>query len=103
MVERVVVLPGLPPSSRGQRQGVIRNLIWAQVELDTKRPVIRFGPGKGGQYHAVPIQKELLHDLITYHRLTNPAPEDWVLPSRQTAPCSPLLNNGPLEGRTAVR
>lgn len=66
----------------GQRQGVIRNLIWDQVDLTGKQPTIRFGPGKGGKFHELPIQKELLHDLIVCHRLTNPLPTDWVLPSQ---------------------
>jgi integrase len=66
----------------GQRQGVIRNLRWEQVDLYTKRPTIKFGPGKGGKYHELPVSKDLLHDLIVVHRMTNPAPGDWVLPSQ---------------------
>ena len=65
----------------GQRQGVIRNLVWDQVDLG-KRPVIRFGPGKAGKFHTLPVQKELLHDLLVMHRMTHPEPTDWVLPSR---------------------
>jgi integrase len=66
----------------GQRQGVIRNLRWDDIDLDKKKPLIRFGPGKGAKYHELPIQRDLLHDLIVCHRMTNPAPTDWVFPSR---------------------
>ena len=61
---------------------MIRNLTWSQVDLAGKRPEIRFGPGKGGRFHTLPIQRDLLHDLIVMHRTTNPQPTDWVLPSQ---------------------
>ncbi len=61
---------------------MIRNLMWSQVDLTGKRPEIPFGPGKGGKFHTLPIQRELLHDLIVMHRTTNPEPTDWVLPSQ---------------------
>jgi integrase len=67
----------------GQRQGVIRTLRWEQVNLEGTKPSIRFGPAKGGRYHELPIQRELLHDRIVMQRLTNPAPQDWVLPKAQ--------------------
>jgi integrase/recombinase XerD len=89
-VARILAVPATPRNHlllellarTGQRQGDVRNVTWGQVELDQKRPLIRFGPSKGGKFHELPIQRELLHDLIVCHRLTNPQPTDWVLPSQ---------------------
>ena len=80
----------------GQRQGVIRNLTWGEVDLTGKQPTIHFGPGKNGKYHELPIQRELLHDLIVSHRLTNPAPTDWCCPARSARAA------GRLEGRRSA-
>jgi integrase len=73
----------------GQRVGVVRTLTWTQVKLETKHPEIHFRRGKGGKVIAIPLDRELIHDFITFKRLTNAAPGSYVFQSRRLAP-SPL-------------
>jgi integrase/recombinase XerD len=77
----------------GQRAGVVRTLKWEQVKLSVKEPRIDFGRSKGGRVHSIPLDQQLLHDMIVYKRLSNPEPGDWVFRSRKGGPLSPQQVN----------
>jgi integrase len=77
----------------GQRVGVVRTLRWHQVKLDVKVPHIDFAAGKNGRVHTIPLDIQLLHDFITFKRLSNPQPSDPVFRSRKGNPLSPQQVN----------
>jgi integrase len=81
----------------GQRVGVVRRLKWEQIKLDAREPRIDFGRGKGGRVHSIPLDQQLLHDMIVYKRLANPLSGDWVFRSRKGGPLSPQQVNRVIE------
>jgi integrase len=74
----------------GQRMTPIRLLTWDRIHIDSPPQRITFPRAKGGKHHTLPIgeDKALLMALITYRRLVNPLPTDWVLKSNQQKPLS---------------
>jgi integrase len=81
----------------GQRVGTVRALRWSDVLLDGKAPEIHFRRGKGGRVATIPIDRELLHDLIVYQRLAHPDPDAVVFLSRKGNPLSPQQVNRIIE------
>jgi integrase len=81
----------------GQRMGVVRTLTWDRVLLDTREPEIRYPKGKGGKFHALPLDRELIHDLTVLRRTTNPDPQGLVFSSNQGKPLSPQQINRIIE------
>ena len=68
----------------------IRLLTWDRVLIDSPPQRISFPRAKGGKHHTLPIgeDKALLVALLTYRRLVNPRPTDWVLMSNRQNPLS---------------
>jgi integrase/recombinase XerD len=89
----------------GQRVGVVRTLRWNQVKAEATNPVIDFRRGKGGKVVSVPLDRELVHDLITLRRLTHPEPDGWVFQSRNrhSRGLDATHLNGPIGGQQVNR
>jgi len=71
-----------------QRQSAVLRLTWDRVDL--REGEIRFPRGKGGRFHRVPIDDDLVREFRLLHETTKPSADDFCFPSRS--------QGGPLSG-----
>jgi integrase len=69
-----------------QRQTPVRLLTWDRVYLNEGE--IRFPRGKGGRFHTVPIDDDLVRELTLLRAADRPGEEDFVFRSRSGGPLS---------------
>lgn len=114
-VRRILAVPMQPRdhllletlARTAQRSGSVRALQWKHIRPELADPMIHFPTkgAKGGKLHAIPMDRELIHDFTVYKRLIHPSRDDYVFQSRNrhTRGANATGENGPISTQQVNR